>query len=360
MTHLKSLQLYQFRNYKDAKVEFGPKINFFLGKNGQGKTNCLEAIALFISGKSFRANYLRDLTMHKKPSFHLKAHFVKNEIEQSLEVHYSPSQKKVIHNETSYASFLPLIGVLQGVVFAGIFDQLIKGSPQIRRKFLDLQNAQVDPLYIHHLSHFQKALKERNFLLRQNKIKSIEIYEDLMSKSAPYLISKRMQNLQEIEEKMQSIHEELSGLKQKVILKYSSTMLEDKTSSFSLCKLLLQKSRLKDQILGYTQHGPHKDEVGIYLEGQNAKKYASEGQIQTLMTALYLAEYERLLHKSAEIPIFCVDDLGQNLDPNRLNRLIEKLENMGQVFITTPKLPSYTFKHPVKVFEIDDGDIKPI
>lgn len=358
MTHLKSLHLHQFRNYKDARAEFGPKINFFLGQNGQGKTNCLEAIALLISGKSFRASYLKDLTMHKKPSFHLRAHFVKNDIEQSLEVHYSPTQKKVVHNETSYASFLPLIGVLQGVVFAGIFDELIKGSPQIRRRFLDLQNAQVDPLYIHHLSHFQKALKERNFLLRQRKTNAIEIYEDLMSKSAPYIISKRMKNLDEIEERMQSIHEELSGLRQKVSLKYSSSMLEEKSSSFSLCKMLLEKSRLKDQILGYTQHGPHKDEIGVYLEGQSAKKYASEGQIQTLTTALYLAEYERLLHKSEELPIFCVDDLGQNLDPSRLHRLLEKLENMGQVFITSPRLPSYTFKHPLKVFEIVDGEIR--
>lgn len=354
MTYLKSLSLYNFRNYKKASIELSPKINLFVGKNGQGKTNCLEAIALFISGKSFRSPLLKDLIMHGENEFFIKTHFVKNDIEQSLAIHYSPIQKKLTYNETSYSSFLPLIGVIQGVLFAGFFDELVKGSPQIRRRFLDLQNAQIDPLYLHHLAHFQRALKERNVLLRQKKWKTLDIYEELMSKSIPYLIEKRQRNLQDLEKSLKSIHSKLANQEEPTELLYK-TMFENNAEK---CRELLEKNRFKDQKMGYTLIGPHKDEIEINLKDKSAKKFGSEGQIQTLTTSIYLAEFKRLQRQIEEPPIFCIDDLGQNLDQGRLNRLLHFLQKMGQVFITTPHAPNFAFDCDYKIFEIEEGKIK--
>ena len=351
MTYLKSLSLYNFRNYKKAHIELSPKINLFIGKNGQGKTNCLEAIALFISGKSFRSPHLKDLILHGENEFFLKTHFVKNNIDQSLAIQYSPLKKKIVYNETTYNSFLPLIGVIQGVLFAGFFDELVKGSPQIRRRFLDLQNAQADPLYLHHLAHFQKALKERNCLLRQRKYKALEIYEEIMSKSIPYLIKNREKNLNDLTESLKIIHSKLANASEPIELLYKTQFEPDITQ----CRKLFEAYRLKDQKIGHTQIGPHKDEIEINLKDKSAKKFGSEGQIQTITTAIYLAEYWRLQKQIEESPIFCIDDLGQNLDHNRLERLLHFLQKMGQVFITTPHKPHFSFDCDHKIFEIEEG-----
>ncbi len=359
MTYLKSLTLCNFRNYSEQTISLCPKINIFVGKNGQGKTNCLEAIALFIAGKSFRSPYLKDLIMHKKSSFFLHTHFVKNEIEQSLSISYSPEKKSITYNASTHNSFLTLIGILQGVFFAGFYDQLIKGSPSIRRRFIDLQSAQVDPLYIHHLSHFQKALKERNFLLKKRVFESLNIYEELMVKSIPYILSKRTESLHRLQKYTQKIHSDLSGIEDEIQLSYKTPFIKEDqailTSQESLD--LFKKSRAKEQHFGYTLAGPHKDEISISLKGQCAKKFGSEGQIQTLMTSIYLAEYYRLKERMREPPLFCVDDLGQNLDPEREKRLLSKLKHMGQVFITTPKMPKHAFNCETKIFHVEDGKI---
>ncbi len=359
MTYLKSLILCNFRNYIEQTVNLCPKINIFVGKNGQGKTNCLEAIALFIAGKSFRSPYLKDLIRHKESNFFLHSTFIKNDIEQSLSINYSPHKKTIFYNATQYNSFLPLIGILQGVFFAGFYDELVKGSPQIRRRFIDLQTAQVDPLYVHHLTHFQKALKERNFLLKNRTSSSLGIYEEIMSKSIPYILSKRMQSLLTLEHHAQKIHEELSGLTEKVDLKYKTPFIKEDNQIFSReeCMTMLQKNRSKDLNFGYTLTGPHKDELSIYLKSQSAKKFGSEGQIQTLMTAIYLAEYFRLKESMQEAPLFCIDDIGQNLDSHRQKKLFSKLEEMGQVFITTPEIPRHAFKCETRIFHVENGKI---
>ena len=359
MTHLKSLTLCNFRNYSEERIDFCPKINIFVGKNGQGKTNCLEAIALFISGKSFRSPFLKDLILHKKRGFFLHSNFVKNSIEQSLSIEYSSEKKKITHNASSYSSFLPLIGILQGVFFAGFYDQLVKGSPQIRRKFMDMQSAQIDPLYIHHLLHFQKSLKERNFLLKKKSQASLHIYEELMAKSIPYILSKRVESLEKLQEHARALHQDLSGLPDKIELKYKSPLMDEEKNIFSspLCYAYFEKNRARAFHMGHTLAGPHKDELGIYLKGLSAKKFASEGQVQTLMTSIYLAEYFRLKETLLEAPLFCIDDLGQNLDLSRKNKLLAKLEEMGQVFITTPEVPDYKFNCETKIFRVDQGRV---
>ncbi|MCH9631771.1 MAG: DNA replication and repair protein RecF [Chlamydiae bacterium] len=359
MTYLKSLTLCNFRNYVEQTVNLCPKINIFVGKNGQGKTNCLEAIALFIAGKSFRSPYLKDLIRHNESNFFLHSTFVKNDIEQSLSIDYSPQKKTIFYNATSYNSFLPLIGILQGVFFAGFYDELIKGSPQIRRRFIDLQSAQVDPLYIHHLTHFQKALKERNFLLKSKTLSSLEIYEEIMSKSIPYILSKRTQSLLNLQHHAQKIHEELSGLNEEIKLKYKTSFIGENSQvcSREKCLTMLKQNRTRDLHFGYTLAGPHKDELGIYLKDQSAKKFGSEGQIQTLMTAIYLAEYFRLKESVQEAPLFCIDDLGQNLDSYRQQKLLTKLEEMGQIFITTPQEPKHKFNCETQIFHVENGKI---
>lgn len=359
MTYLKTLSLVHFRNYKKAHIELSPRLNIFVGKNGQGKTNCLEAIALLIAGKSFKGSPLKDLILENENQFCVHATFVKNQVEQSLAIEYSSEKKTLAHNQTTYNSFLPLIGLLQGVFFAGHHCELIKGSPQIRRRFLDLHSSQIDPLYLRHLQHFYKALKERNFLLKKKDSKALYIYEELMAKSIPYLIDVRLKNLNELKEYSTQIHQELTDGAEEIAFSYKSPFYLENLSELNThsCLNLLQKNRERDFQMGFSLIGPHKDELLFYLQNHTAKKFASEGQIQTFMTSIYLAEYKRLQKKMEESPLFCIDDLGQNLDEFRQKKLFNYLENMGQVFVTIPKLTSYTPNCPHKIFIVDQGTI---
>lgn len=358
MAHIKRLSLFNFRNYQRAELELGPRLNLFIGKNGQGKTNCLESIALLIAGKSFRTPHLKELIYHEQNEFRVEAHFERYEIEQSLYVQYTPKKKKLRYNETSHASFIPLIGLLQGVYFSGYQNQLIKGSPSLRRRFLDLQCSQLDPLYLHHLRRYQRALKERNTLLKERNTTSIELYEELLSQSAPYLIEKRREALKELEKLAQAKHLALTKLPDTLEFLYlTHASFSDKPITPPLFLEALKKEKNKDLKFGYTSVGPHKDDLQFNLNKLDAKKFASEGQIQSLITALYLAEYERLLQNSDQTPLFCIDDIGQNLDQSRLHSLYQILDQMGQVFITTPELPTYSFKSPVKIFEIESGRV---
>jgi len=179
-----------------------------------------------------------------------------------------------------------------------------------------------------------------------------------MSLSAPYLIEQRMIALSELEQLAQIKHQELTGQKEcfKIVYQMHATFSKPPTNDEFL--KALKTHRQKDLRMGFTSLGPHKDDILFYLKDYEAKKYASEGQIQSLITSLYLSEYQRLLNKSNETPLFCVDDIGQNLDGDRLQKLYHLLDQMGQVFITTPKLPDYSFKGPVQIFEIHDGEIR--
>lgn len=360
MTWIKQLKLHQFRNYELASLDLSPKINIFIGENGQGKTNCLEAIALLISGKSFRTSFLKEMIRKEASFFKVYALFEKQGIEQKLQLHYSSSEKKLLYNSTSYSSFMPLIGLLQGVFFSGFQTALLRGSPSLRRRFLNLQCAQTDPLYMHHLKRYEKALKERNLFLKQKKSQHLDLYENLLAQSAPYLIEKRKRFLIALLPLIQKHLADLTRQQESLEMDYqmhpSLNTLEQMLSDHYL--KLYEKMRSKDLFVGYTQEGPHKDDLIFKLKGLDVKKFASDGQIQSLVSALYLAEYDRLTQETYEPALFCVDDISQNLDAKRLHRLYQKLDQIGQVFITTPEKPDFAFQSEVAYFKVHQGTIQ--
>ena len=168
-----SLFLQNFRNYEKAHVVFSPGINLIYGPNAHGKTNLLEALYFLITGRSFRTQSLRDLIYFGADFFRLKAFFIKNGVSQTLEVYFDGEKKKLLWNQTPLTSLSALYGILQGVLIAPEDLQILKGSPSLRRRFLDVQIAQVSPLYLHHLSRYQKAMKHRNTLLRRKQTQTL-------------------------------------------------------------------------------------------------------------------------------------------------------------------------------------------
>ncbi len=329
---LKRLYLKDFRNYKSECFEFSPQLNAIIGKNAQGKTNLLEAIYLLMTGRSFRTSNLSDLPYFGCSSFYLEAHFEKAGIEQTLKMTYHEKERIIILNQTPIPTLSSLFGIILGVIITPEDRALIVGPPLQRRQFLNLHIARTNPFYLHHFRRYEKALKQRNTLLRQKRSHSIEVWEEQMAISGAYLIQERVREAEELEKKSHEIQKLLSFDKEELTLKYKSSL-----SSKEIFQEMLAKTRNKDLLLGYTSIGPHKEDLSIVLDGKEARSFASEGQKRGIITALRMAEWQLLKDKTEDFPIFCIDDMGIFLDKKREEILLSLLPSLGQVFLTSPR-----------------------
>ncbi len=337
---LKALYLRNFRNYEEATFSFSSGINAICGPNAQGKTNLLEAIHVLMTGRSFRTARLTDLIRFGESSFYLEAHFLKNDVEHVLRMNCDGTQRKILLNATTLPTLSTLLGILVGVILSPEDNELVKGHPAFRRQFLDLQIAKANPLYIHHLTRYARAMKQRNHLLRNKETATIEVWEEEMATAAAYIITERKKATEELEAQGNPLQKTLSGSVDHLQLAYKSTALsatKEDTSIRSYFLAQFAKHRARELEIGSTLVGPHKDDLVLFLQGKEVRSFASEGQQRSCVAALRLAEWSRLLAQTEEKPLMCIDDVGISLDKYRESSLYEALSQLGQVFITSPK-----------------------
>lgn len=337
MMLLRTLYLHNFRAYKENFFEFAPGINTIYGANAQGKTTILEAIYLLITGSSFRTSQISDLIRMGEFFFYIEASFVKQGIEQKLRFSWDGKERKIVYNNTNLSSTSNLLGLLQGVVITPDEISLIKGAPLTRRLFLDLQLAQADALYVHHLTRYNRAMRQRNSLLRSKNLVTIESWEYEMANSAAYVVQERLRALSALQMSSKLLHRDLSGeeFDLNLIYKSGSAHLEQLSALRQYYLDSYQKLRYREMDLGYTLSGPHKDDFLIAIGDKDARFFASEGQQRSCVTALRLAEWTRLYGLCNEKPLMLIDDIGTSLDDGRKARLFAHLPNLGQIFITS-------------------------
>ncbi len=352
--HLTYLKLQNFRNYEHVELAFSPKVNVFWGRNGQGKTNLLEAIRFLSTGRSFRTQRLQDLIREGQTHFYIEAHFVKNEITQSLKIYYDGNSKKIIYNDTSYPYLSALLGILPSALLSPDDIALIAGSPAERRRFLDLHIAQIDPLYLFYLSRYYKAMKQRNELLRSRNVETLAQWEQVMIPAAGYLIAKRKSAAQQLQE-ASAQWMELFSRDEKLGLVYGSFL--QSASEEDLCHKLAshwQAARNKEMHYGTTLAGPHRDDLSIHLSGREAKHFSSEGQKRSCIAALRFAEWQHMQQRLEASPLLAIDDFGIQLDSERHAQLRDHLTHFGQVFVTSPHSINSAFRE----FSIENGTIR--
>ncbi len=351
--HLKTLVLNNFRNYDHLEVSFDEKVNLFIGDNGMGKTNLLEAIHLLSTGRSFKTNKLTDLIQDGKSYFFIKALFEKEGVEQSLQIGYEKNSKKIEYNSTKLEAFSHILGIIPSTLYCPKDLELITGTPSERRRFLNVLLAQNDPLYVYHLLRYTKALKQRNVLLKTKKTLGIECFEKEMSLSGAYITKARKTTLEKLNIETLNSLKKLSFEDSSYTLSYAPSipMKQDTVESSFLSQLL--KLREKELILSSTLTGPHRDDISIFQNNKLAKDFASEGQKRSLVASLKHAEWTMLHSKHFLKPLMCVDDFGVHLDQTRKLAFEKSLTSFGQVFITMPK-NELTLK-PGKLFEVSHG-----
>jgi DNA replication and repair protein RecF len=333
---LQSLYLRQFRNYEEEFFEFDPSLNVICGPNAQGKTSILEAIFFLMIGRSFRSRQAQELVKLNTDFFYIESIFNKHEIDQKMHVHYQPNEKKIVYNTTYLPTMSHMVGIIQGVTFAPDDVDLIKGSPLKRRQFLDIQISQGNPLYLHHLIRYGKAIRQRNQLLKDKQKYSIEVWEQEMAQSAAYITIQRSHTISTLEPCCQQFYFLLSGETDPLQITYrSSSPTSDEKNSREYYMQQFEKHRNREMIIGHTITGPQKDDMRIAIGGKECRHFASEGQQRTVVAALRLGEWKRLQEVTGITPLFMIDDIGMSLDGNRRQRLIEQILTMGQIFCTT-------------------------
>ncbi len=330
--NVKDLILRNFRSFKETHISFSEGVNLIQGENGAGKTTLLEALYLLSTGRSFLTSHLTDLIRKGASHFYVEVRFVRDGVEQSLSIGYDGKSRRIHYNNTHFQNFSHVLGILPSVLYSPKDSALISGSPQERRRFLNIQLAQTDPLYVHHLMRYHKAMKHRNALLKVKSEAAIETWEQMMAESARYLMVKRDSLALALRPRLKGHLEALAP--DPFDLRYEPSISLKKKD---LIEALYEKQRPKELIVGTTLTGPHRDDLHITYGGQEAKTFASEGQKRTCIAALKMAEWDELAEQTNSKPLLSIDDFGVHLDPNRTALLQEKLVAFGQVILTSPQ-----------------------
>lgn len=338
--YLTALYLHNFRLYEEARFDFSPLVNVVRGPNARGKTSLLEAIYFLMTGHSFRTSQIKDLIRHGASHFYLEATFIKHAVEQKIRVYYSPAEKRITYNSTPCSSFSSLLGILQGTVIHPDDAAIVKGAPTARRQLLDIQLAQADPLYIHHLTRYDRAMRQRNHLLRAKNHAAIDSWEYEMSNAAAYIVQQRSRVIEALSLQGQEHYRTICGGTETLHLTYKANgagnaPLNDLNALRELYRNQYARHRYREMDLGVTLTGPHKDDVLITLGDNDARAFASEGQQRSCVMALRLAEWSRLNAASQEPPLLLIDDLGMSLDAMRRKHLLGHFEHLKQVFVST-------------------------
>ena len=354
---IEKLRLIDFRNYENSIIEFKDGFNVIYGENAAGKTNILEAIFYFASGKSFRGCKDRELIRFEKDSASVDMRFSRgNENGTDLETekekkHFDSvhmglklykGKKKVFERDNNVISRLSeYLGAFRAVIFTPDHLSLIKGHPENRRKFIDLAISQSYPRYVAYLNEYNRLLMQKNALLRKdfdnsNKRAMLEIYNERMAVSAGAISFNRKRFISLLEKEAKKIHFDISGCKEELSIEYltqsgtdceSAEETKERLKEFYLSKTDLEIQR------GMTLFGVHKDDLNFYINGRNAKLYASQGQQRSAVLSLKIAEGQISKNVTGEYPVFLLDDILSELDDGRKEAILEKTYGK-QVIIT--------------------------
>ncbi len=334
---IKNLKLFNFKNHSEKSFDFSPEINCFVGNNGAGKTNILDALHYLSMAKSFLGNLDAQNILHESDFFAIEAEIQGEEKNDIIKVQLPKEGKKIIKkNDKTYERIADHIGFLPSVMISPYDANLISDGSESRRKFLDAMISQTDSDYLFALIQYQKTLQQRNALLKyfaKNRtfdLDSLEIYNEPLNKFGTQIFEKRQRFVASILPTIQHFYEIISKGNEKVTVIYESNLNEQNFEE------ILSENLEKDRVLTYTSRGIHKDDLRFEMNGNLIKKFGSQGQQKSFLIALKLAQIKRIKDITNKNPILLLDDIFDKLDDNRVSQLIELVnqQNFGQIFIT--------------------------
>jgi len=355
--YVKKLKLSGFRNYKSEEFEFLPGTNILYGNNAQGKTNALEALYLFSIGKSFRTQQDRELINFEESFTRLFVEYEDAVRTNEIEIVIRRDRKKQIKiNDVPISKMGDLIGKFCVILFSPDELNLTKGSPNARRRFLDIALSQMKPKYYHILRRYNKVLEQRNNLIKKLRFspgnsakETLFVWNEKLSEYGMSIIEYRKELVKRLNEYAGNIHKEISGEKFEIRYKVAFEKRED-------FRARLDASVDKEIEQGFTMYGPHRDDLDIFTDDRDIKIYGSQGQHRSAVLALKLAQADMIYEDIGEYPVLLLDDIMSELDSSRRAYLVEKIKDK-QVIITCTDADEIGISDSAGLIHIENGRI---
>ncbi len=364
---LKRLSLLNYKNIREATLELSPKFNCFIGSNGVGKTNVLDAVYFLSFCHSAYSSQDSLVIRHDEPFFVIEGEYDDGTTNgTALNVYCGMKRGTKKHfkcNKKEYRRLSEHIGLIPVVMVAPGDNMLIEGGSEERRRLMDMVISQLDVSYIESLNRYNKALLQRNAMLKTEDAEPdwdvLSILEEQMAHEGEYIYGKRDAFVKKLIPLFQHFYETISGGHEQVSLSYVSHCQRGPLFD------VIRRDRMKDRAVGYSLHGIHRDELSILLDGHPMRREGSQGQLKTFVVSLKLAQFGFLQQSSTRtMPILLLDDIFDKLDATRVEQIIRLVsgEGFGQIFITDTNrehldqiLDKGHFDY--RLFYVSDGEI---
>jgi DNA replication and repair protein RecF len=369
--YLKSLSLKHFRNYTDQTVQFAAPKTIVVGNNAQGKSNLLEAVQLLATLRSHRVSRDRDLVQEGEAIGEIKAVCDRAQVPMELSIGLrSSGRRSLAINGANLTRHIEFLGQINAVLFSSLDLDLVRGSPDCRRDWLDSVLIQLEPIYSSLLQQYHQVLKQRNALLkaiRQGKVgfdpEQMALWDAQLATTGTRLTRRRSRLLLRLAPIADRWHQAISGGSEHLHLAYAPKFnfvdlqsVEEIQAAFLLG---LQSKTIAEQQQGTSLVGPHRDEVILTINQTPAREYGSQGQQRTLVLALKLAELELIESVIGETPLLLLDDVLAELDLHRQNQLLNAIQDRVQTIVTTTHLGSFDAQwlNSAQIFQIESGKV---
>ena len=375
---IKSLKLLYFRNYLSTNIDAHPSLNVLVGNNANGKTNIIESIFCLALGKSYRTKSDSECIMFGETTTAMSCIVNKNDKDLDIMLGISNKGKSAKIAGIKKTKLTDFVGELNVVLFSPEDLQIVKGSPSLRREFMNREFYQFSRIYHKYYLMYQHLLKQRNSYLKDMRknpkdelsLAYLETLTSQLAKVALYITKERVSFVQDISKLTYKNMLNISNGQETLKIKYKSSVLdalnisEINDESFTeenLTKVMMKKS-FDDIMRGSTKIGPQHDDLEFYINDLDAKMYASQGQQRSIVLSLKLAEINYLKEKTGTYPVLLLDDVLSELDKNRQLKLLDAINENVQTFITTPSISDIKedLLRKAKVFKIENGNISEI
>ena len=358
---IKNLKLKNFRNYENESVEFSEGLNVLFGRNAQGKTNCAEAVFYLCTGTSPRSKRDKQLIRHGCDFAEISATAEGRYGNVEISARITENSREVRINGNKITRNADILGNIYSVFFSPHELRLIQDGPDERRRFLNISISQLSKPYFVALSRYNKILEQRNNLLKNKDITlvydTLPVWDEQLCKYAAVVAYKRAEFISMLSPIAEDIHSELTDGEEKLIISPEKKYKGDEKQLSERLFAELSANYERDIRLGFTASGPHRDDIDILIDGNDAKAFASQGQTRTAALSIKLAEVEIFKTLSGEYPVLILDDVLSELDLPRRKKLTSRTQGL-QTILTCTHAERVLYKKQVNKIKIEGGKVK--
>lgn len=361
--HINEISLKDFRNYKEIKISFSKEVNIFIGENAQGKTNLLEGIYFNGIAKSFKSTRDRDVIRFGEEFCRIETSAYYGEDDHKIEIVLSRGGEKAIKVDGSRVrKTSELLEGLHIIVFSPEDLRIVKDEPSVRRSFIDREICQIRPGYLNEINRYRRAVRQRNAYLKEDFVENevLDAWDEELITSGARVVRMRREFIKKLNDISREIYKKISGDREKLKLEYV-TDIDVREKEEELFRNILLREREKDKRYRITGKGPHRDDLILYADERDLKKYGSQGQQRTAALSLKLSEIKIVEEETGEKPILLLDDVLSELDNERQKFLLNTLGE-NQMFITTTDLVESVARSLPEgnIYQIKGGEVEKI